>query len=245
MLDRAVAERAGIGWFGKNANILTRIGSWVLLAHVLTDLELEPDAPLKKTCGACRLCMDACPTGALIAPGVLDNRLCISYLTIENRGPIPRELRPQMGDWVFGCDICQDVCPVNRKAQLGQAYRELTRDAEERARPELIGLLEMDEAAFRQRFRASPVLRAKLAGMKRNVCVALGNIGDECAVPALTRALRDGPALVRGHAAWALGRIGGEGAIEGLKEALERESDHWVREEIGAALDSASPDVLK
>ena len=238
MLDRAVAQRAGIGWFGKNTNILTGIGSWVLLAQVLTDLDLTPDTPLKKTCGACRLCVDACPTGAITESGVLDNRLCISYLTIENRGPIPRELRAQVGDWVFGCDICQDVCPVNRKAQLGQAYASFTRDSNERARPELIRLLEMDEAAFRQEFRGSPVLRAKLHGMKRNVCVALGNIGDERAVTALARALREEPALVRGHAAWALGRIGAmTDARTALLDALAAETDDWARGEIAEALD--------
>ena len=237
MLDRAVAERAGLGWFGKNTNILTGIGSWVLLAHVLTDLDLTPGTPLKKTCGACLLCVDACPTKAIVAPGVLDNRLCISYLTIENRGPIPRELRPQMGDWIFGCDVCQDVCPVNRKAQLGQAYAAFAQDDENRARPELIELLDMDDASFRDRFRGSPVLRAKLVGMKRNVCVALGNIGDQQAVPALTRALKEEASLVRGHAAWALGRIGGSKSVLALRQALTSEVDEWVREEIASALD--------
>ena len=118
MLDRAAANRAGIGWFGKNTNILTpQFGSWVFLGQVITDLELEPDAPLKKSCGSCVRCIEDCPTGAIVAPYVVDNSRCISYLTIENRGPIPRELRRLIGDWVFGCDICQDVCPVNRKAQ--------------------------------------------------------------------------------------------------------------------------------
>ena len=116
MLDRAAANRAGIGWFGKNTNILTtQFGSWVFLGQVITDLELEPDAPLKKSCGSCVRCIEDCPTGAIVAPYVVDNARCISYLTIENRGAIPRELRPLMGDWVFGCDICQDVCPVNLK----------------------------------------------------------------------------------------------------------------------------------
>ncbi|MBI4235957.1 MAG: tRNA epoxyqueuosine(34) reductase QueG [Chloroflexi bacterium] len=242
MQDRAVAERAGIGWFGKNTGILTRIGSWVLLAHVLTDLELEPNKPLKKSCGACLLCMDACPTGALIAPGVLDNRRCIAYLTIENRGPIPRDLRPLLGDWVFGCDVCQDACPVNRKAQLGRAYAAFTRDGE-RARPELIGLLKLDESSFRTRFRGSPVLRATLTGLKRNVCVALGNIGDAHAVPALARALEESreSGLVRGHAAWALGRIGSGEALEALQRALAVESDPWIRDEIAAALGPSEP----
>ena len=123
MLDRAAANRAGIGWFGKNTNILTpKFGSWVFLGQVITDLELDPDAPLKKSCGSCVRCIEDCPTGAIVAPYVVDNARCISYLTIENRGPIPRELRPLMQDWVFGCDICQDVCPVNRKAQPAGAF---------------------------------------------------------------------------------------------------------------------------
>ena len=119
MNDRAAAERSGVGWFGKNTNILTPThGSWVFLAQVITDLDLKPDPPLKKTCGECVRCIPACPTDAIVAPYVIDNRRCISFLTIELRGPIPRELRPLMGDWVFGCDICQEVCPVNRKAPL-------------------------------------------------------------------------------------------------------------------------------
>ena len=124
MLDRAAANRAGIGWFGKNTNILNpAFGSWVFLGQVITDLELEPDAPLKKSCGSCVRCIEDCPTGAIVAPYVVDNARCISYLTIENRGAIPYELRPLMGDWVFGCDICQDVCPVNRKARPASAAR--------------------------------------------------------------------------------------------------------------------------
>ena len=236
MLDRAVAERAGVGWFGKNTNILTSQGSWMLLAQVITTLDLVPDEPLKKTCGACNICVEACPTGAIVAPYVLDNTKCISYLTIENRGDIPRELRPLIGDWIFGCDICQDVCPVNRKAQVGAAYRELTRDAENRARPELIELLTLDDDGFRERFRQSAVLRAKPEGMRRNVCVALGNIADPDTVAPLTRVLReDASPIVRSHAAWALGRIGTEEAVAALSEALEAEADTSVQEEIALA----------
>ncbi|MBI4329200.1 MAG: tRNA epoxyqueuosine(34) reductase QueG [Chloroflexi bacterium] len=237
LLDRAVAERAGVGWFGKNTNILTSIGSWVLLAEVITDLELEPDRPLKKTCGLCRACMDACPTGAIVAPYVLDNARCISYQTIENRGAIPREIRPLMGDWVFGCDICQDVCPVNRKAQLAREYALFARDGE-RARPELLGLLDLTEAEFQERYRNSAVRRTRLSGLKRNACVALGNIGDRRAVPSLARALRESreSGLVRAHAAWALGRLGGAEAEAALREALATEQDEGVREETRLAL---------
>ena len=240
MLDRAVAERAGVGWFGKNTNILTSQGSWMLLAQVITTLELQPDEPLKKTCGACTACLEACPTGAIVAPYVLDNTRCISYLTIENRGGIPRELRTLIGDWIFGCDICQDVCPVNRKARVGQAYEELTRDAEGRARPELVELLSLDDDGFRERFRQSAVLRAKPEGMRRNVCVALGNIADPSTVGPLTRVLRnDDSPIVRGHAAWALGRIGTADAVSALEAASLAETDASALEEIAGALAEA------
>ena len=177
MNDRAAAARAGVGWFGKNTNILTQThGSWVFLAQVITDIPLEPDAPLKKTCGQCSLCIPACPTDAIVAPYVIDNKRCISYLTIELRGAIPRELRPLVGDWVFGCDICQDVCPVNRKAMgsLEPAFQQ----RHDFAAPALMPLLELDQTAFSARFRRSPIKRAKRVGLQRNVCVALGNIGD-------------------------------------------------------------------
>ena len=240
MLDRAVAERAGVGWFGKNTNVLTRShGSWVFLGQIITDLELEPDAPSKKTCGQCRVCIDECPTGAIIAPYVLDNAKCISYLTIELRGPVPRHLRPLVGDWVFGCDICQDVCPVNRKAQ---PTREPAFQPGEHGFPalELLPLLKTTEEEFRARFANSPIKRAKRAGLLRNVCVALGNIGDPKAVPALAEALRHDIALVRGHAAWALGAIGGPEAELALRDALALEADVDVREEIAEALNSGS-----
>ena len=240
MLDRAVAERAGVGWFGKNTNILTSQGSWMLLAQIITTLDLTPDASLKKTCGSCTACIEACPTGAIVAPYVLDNSKCISYLTIENRGAIPLELRSLIGDWIFGCDICQDVCPVNRKARVGQAYKELTRDAEGRARPDLVELLSLDDDGFRERFRESAVLRAKPEGMRRNVCVALGNIADPTTVGPLTRVLRDDDSpIVRGHAAWALGRIGTVDAVSALEAARLAESDASAREEIEKAVGEA------
>ncbi|MDE2859957.1 MAG: tRNA epoxyqueuosine(34) reductase QueG [Chloroflexota bacterium] len=239
MQDRAVAERAGVGWFGKNTNVLSPgLGSWVFLGQVLTDLHLEPDAPLRKTCGRCTICIDDCPTGALIAPYVLDNTKCISYLTIELRGPIPRHLRPLVGDWVFGCDICQDVCPVNRKAQP-------TREPEFRtgehgfAAMDLLPLLSMSESEFKERFAGSAIRRAKYDGMLRNACVALGNIGDPRAIPALANALGHESSLVRGHAAWALGVIGGEDARAALESAQVAEADADVREEIEAALAAA------
>ena len=241
MNDRAAAERAGVGWFGKNTNILTPThGSWVFLAEVVTDLDLTPDPPLKKTCGECVRCIPACPTDAIIAPYVIDNRRCISFLTIELRGSIPRELRPLMGDWVFGCDICQEVCPVNRKAAP-------SREIEFRKRhdfdaPELLPLLELDEDGFRERFNGSPIRRARKAGLQRNVCVALGNIGDPAAVPALVGVLAEGESLVRAHAAWALGQIAGADAESALRAASQSETDTAVLEEIADALSvSATP----
>ena len=234
MLDRAAAARAGLGWFGKNSNILTReLGSWVFLGQVITDLALEPDAPLAKTCGSCVRCIDACPTGAIVAPYVVDNARCISYLTIENRGAIARELRPLVGDWIFGCDICQEVCPVNRKAQ---ATREPTWGQASLATAELVEILELSEEDFRERFRGTPIMRAKRTGLQRNACVALGNGKNPAAVPALRRALRQGEPLVRGHAAWALGQIGGPEAVMALDAAVLVERDGEVLEEIRAAL---------
>ncbi len=236
IVDRAVAQRAGLGWYGKNTNLLNRErGSWVLLGELLLDIELPPDVPARTHCGSCTLCMPACPTGALIAPGVLDNDRCISYLTIELRGPIPREMRPLIGDWVFGCDICQEVCPVNRKAVPGN-HAEFSPEMGIGSSPDLISLLEMTQAEFKERFRHSPVKRARWSGLRRNAAVALGNIGDPAAVPALIRALNDPEALVRGHAAWALGRIGGENAMSALGERSCREEDDWVHQEISLAL---------
>lgn len=235
MLDRAAAHRAGLGWFGKNTNILTAgYGSWVLLGQVITDLPLLPDAPLKKSCGACVRCIDDCPTGAIVAPYVVDNARCISYLTIENRGAIPRELRPLLGDWVFGCDICQEVCPVNRKARPG-GLTALSAAAGVSPALDLIELLEMSEADFRARFAGTSIMRAKWDGMRRNACVALGNGGDAAAVPALGRVLRQAGPMVRGHAAWALGRIGGAAAAGLLAAASGAETDAGARAEIAAA----------
>ena len=234
MLDRAAASRAGLGWFGKNGNILNpTYGSWLLLGQIVTNLKLEPDAPLAKTCGQCARCIPACPTDAIVAPYVVDNRRCISYLTIEHKGAIPRELRPAIGTWVFGCDICQEVCPVNRKAQATSDPNFGRRDL---TALDLVELLDMDEQQFRQRFAGTPLMRAKRVGMQRNACVALGNLGDATATPALGRALASGDSLVRQHAAWALGRIGGAEVIAALKSANGVERDEEVREEICLAL---------
>ena len=242
MLDRAAAARSGLGWFGKNTNILTSShGSWIFLGQVITDLELEPDPPLRKTCGSCVRCIDACPTGAIVAPYVIDNTRCISYQTIENRGPIPLELRPKMLNWVFGCDICQDVCPVNRNAPGGgsQVWGQQAGVEAPAAKLDTLGLvdlLQLTEEEFRQRFRGTPILRAKREGLQRNACVALGNLGDPSAVPALNQALYHESPLVRSHAAWALGQIGTTEARAALDATQSKENDDEVLEEIHAAL---------
>jgi len=240
MLDRAAAARSGLGWFGKSTNILTTShGSWVLLGQVITDLDLEPDPPLKKTCGACVRCIDDCPTGAIVAPFVVDNARCISYQTIENRGVIPLEMRPLIGDWVFGCDICQDVCPVNRKAGTPQQPIQRVEAIGPAGKVDLAEVLRLTEEEFRSRFQGTSIMRAKRVGLQKNACVALGNNRDKTGVPALVSALKSDEPLVRGHAAWALGRIATGDAIAALQQACESETDPYVVEEIEGALKSA------
>ena len=247
MLDRAAAARAGLGWLGKNTNLLIPgVGSNVVLAEIVTSAELEPDEPLKKTCGSCDACMRVCPTGALIEPGVLDNRRCISFWTIEHRGVIPLEIRPLIGDWIFGCDLCQEICPVNvspRAAQPDARALEVFGPIID-ARPRLEELLALDEDGFRERFRNSAVWRTRRSGLLRNVCIALGNIADRSSVPALASALDDVEPLVRGHAAWALGRLGGAAARAHLEQAFRRETDAWVRDECALALQACGPLVV-
>jgi epoxyqueuosine reductase len=239
LAERAYAALAGLGWFGKSTNLLLPgIGSWVLLGAVLTTVSLEPDIPLVKTCGSCSRCADACPTGAIVSPYILDSDRCISYQTIENRGPIPREMRPLIGDWLFGCDICQEVCPVGRHSEVAPMEGLSAADAEASV-PQLIPLLQLNEREFVERFAGRAVMRAKRDGMVRNACVVLGNLRDPRAVPALGGALSDASALVRGHAAWALGRIGGEAAIQALVTRRVIEGDGWVREEIDLAIGEA------
>ncbi len=235
MLDRAAAARAGLGWFGKSTNILTPShGSWVLLGQVITDLDLEPDPALQKACGACVRCIDDCPTGAIVAPFVVDNARCISYQTIENRGVIPLDMRPLIGDWVFGCDICQDVCPVNRKAEKPLQPIQKAEAVGPSGKLDLAELLALSEEEFRARFQGTSIMRAKRVDMQKNACVALGNNRDTAGVPALVSALKNAEPLVRGHAAWALGQIATTQAIEGLKQSTE--SDPYVLEEIAAAI---------
>jgi epoxyqueuosine reductase len=233
-----LGARAGLGFVGKNTNLIhPRLGSWLFLGEVLLPVELPAEEPTAEpgTCGQCTRCLEACPTGALVAPYVLDARRCISYLTIELKGPIPHELRPLMGNRIFGCDICQEVCPWNRR------FAQRTIEAAfqpwpDSIAPHLLDLMALDEEGFRQRFRGSPVGRAKRRGLLRSVATALGNWGDPSALPALAQALEDAEPLIRGHAAWALGRIGSRKARRALGGALSGESDVWVRGEIELSL---------
>ena len=242
MLDRAAAARAGLGWLGKNTNLLVPgAGSYVLLAEIVTSAALQPDQPLKKSCGSCDACLRVCPTGALVKPGVLDNRRCISFWTIEHRGVIPREIRPLIGEWIFGCDLCQEICPVNVRPDAPDAEALTAFGPMMEPRPRLEELLTLGEETFRARFRQSAVWRTRRSGLLRNVCIALGNVADRRSVPALSRALVDNEALIRGHAAWALGRLGGPAARQGLALALSRDADPWVRDECELALQECGP----
>jgi epoxyqueuosine reductase len=211
------------------------LGSYVLLGELLlaAKARLPPPPPPQTRCGSCRACLDACPTGAFPSAFVLDARRCISYLTIEHRGPIPRELRPAIGSRIFGCDVCQEVCPYNAAAPHStEPAPELTPEGEHAA-PELLDLLALTGNQFKRRVRGTALERARRPQLLRNVCVALGNAGDRRAAPALARALADRSPLVRGHAAWALGQLGETAACEA---ALATESDPWVREELEAAV---------
>jgi epoxyqueuosine reductase len=212
ILERDLARRAGLGWFGKNTNLINpRIGSFFFIGALFVELDLAPDTPFEADrCGTCTRCLDACPTAAFVGPRLLDATLCISYLTIELKGAIPEDLRPQMGDHIYGCDICQDVCPYNVK--FSQELKEpafaprSTIEAGD-ARSIATEVLAMDDEAFRAAFRGSAVKRAKRRGLARNAAVVLGNIGDERDMPALARASKDPDPLVRQHAVWAREQI--------------------------------------
>jgi epoxyqueuosine reductase len=209
VLERDFAQRAGLGFIGKHTNVISRrFGNWILLAEIVTSLELEPDAPENNHCGNCTRCIEACPTRAITAPFQLDARLCISYLTIELKGSIPIELRPAIGNRIFGCDDCLAVCPWNRFAREGKLMKQHARP--DLAAPDLIELLQLDEAGFKSHFAGTPVLRTKRRGLLRNVCVALGNTGDASALPHLQKAAKDSEPLIAGHARWAMERIQGK-----------------------------------
>jgi epoxyqueuosine reductase len=213
LLERDLARRAGLGWFGKNTMLINpRLGSFFFLGALLLDLDLEPDAPFEaERCGTCTRCLDACPTGALLEAGVLDSRRCISYLTIELRGEIPVELREPVGELLYGCDVCQDVCPWNvrfaRPLSDESAFSARSALGDRDARTLARTLLAMTPEEFSGAFRGSPMKRAKLRGLKRNAAVVLGNVGTIDDMDLLARALEDSEPLVREHAAWALERL--------------------------------------
>lgn len=244
LLERELAQRAGLGWFGKNTMLIhPRKGSYFFLGALLTDLPLSPSPPFPGDhCGTCRRCLDACPTGALLgrdasgAP-VMDATRCISYLTIELKGFVPRDLRPAIGNWVFGCDVCQAVCPWNAKlsAPADPAYAPRAGFDREPLARLAERLLRMSGKQFQREFAGSPATRAGRNGLLRNVCVALGNWGAADAVPVLLAALDDRAPLVRGHAAWALGRIGTPEARQGLQARAATETDAAVLDELAAA----------
>ena len=239
VLEKALARNAGLGWIGKNANLIDpKHGSWFFLGELYTDLPLPADAPGQDHCGTCSRCIEACPTGAIVAPYQLDARLCISYLTIEWTGIIPLALRPLIGTWVYGCDICQDVCPFNEGAGAAARDPELAPRARLTAidLPRLIGI---GTAQHRKLVRRTALRRAPREQLQRNACVAAGNVTDPAARPALVEALSaavlGGHPLVRGHAAWALGRLSqapGDPAARALTTAQEKEDDPWIVREL-------------
>ena len=238
IIEREYAQKAGMGWIGKNTNLIHwRSGSWYFLAEVLIDIDLESDAPpLRGSCGTCTRCIEACPTDAIVAPNLLDSRLCISYLTIELKESIPKALRPKIGNLIFGCDICQEVCPWNSKAVPTDEPAFQPRDGN--LTPKLLSLIGMTQQEFSRRFKGSPIKRTKRRGFLRNVLVAIGNWGEPSAVPALKDALTDDEPLVRSHAAWALGKIGGDTAKQILQTQLTIETQQEVITEIQEALNS-------
>ena len=206
LLERDLAQRAGLGFIGKHTNLISRkLGNWIFLSEIITTLELAPDTPEKNRCGSCTRCLCACPTNAITAPFKLDARRCISYLTIELKGSIPEQWRPAIGNRIYGCDDCLAACPWNRFAREGQLMR--THAQPEFTNPDLVELLSLDEAEFKRRFAGTPMLRTKRRGLLRNVCVALGNVGDETSLPALEKASADPEPLIAEHARWAIEQI--------------------------------------
>lgn len=232
LLEREFAQLAGLGWIGKNTLLLNRpMGSWFFLAALVTSAELEYDPPnVENCCGACQACLEACPTGALVEPYRLDARRCLSYLTIELREAVPTDLRGAVDDWFFGCDVCQQVCPWNRRApsSLEASFR-----PQAGSNPvALAELFELDEAGFRQRFRHTPFWRAKRRGLLRNAALVLGNHPTPAALPALVQGLNAPEPLVRGACAWALRQLATAAAREALQQRLAVEEDPEVRQEI-------------
>lgn len=237
LLERAAAARAGVGFFGKNTNLLQpRSGSWFFLAELFVDLDLSPEGrEITVSCGSCVRCLAACPTDAFAAPYRLDSRRCISYLTIENKGPIPVELRADMGEWIFGCDVCQDVCPFNRFA-VDTKWPELHPEMGVGERLDLAGLLSIGtEEEFRARFRGTPLTRPRRRGLLRNGAVVAANIQCFASVPALIERIeQDREPLIRGHALWALNRLDPTRAGRLADRVMQSDPDAFVREEAEA-----------
>jgi epoxyqueuosine reductase len=229
VLEKPLAEQAGLGWVGKHTNLVTEHeGSWYFLAEILVDAALPETSPAVDRCGTCQACIDICPTRAIVAPYVLDARRCISYLTIELKGVIPIEFRKAIGNRIYGCDDCQIVCPWNAYAVKTDATVFAGRSETWR----LVDLMALDDEAFRQRFKGSPIKRVKRRGFLRNVAVALGNSGDAAAVGPLTRALGDEEPLIRAHVVWALGELLGARALAVFQEKIPDEADPWVTREV-------------
>ncbi|MGB7975354.1 MAG: tRNA epoxyqueuosine(34) reductase QueG [Roseiarcus sp.] len=236
LLEKPLAARAGLGWQGKHTNLVSRdFGSWLFLGAILTNLELPPDRPESDHCGQCRACLDVCPTGAFPAPYQLDARRCISYLTIEHQGPIPRELRPAIGNRIYGCDDCLAVCPWNKFASQGREAKLAARadlDA-----PPLAELARLDDASFRSLFAGGPIKRIGRARFVRNVLIAMGNSNDRSLAEIATERLDDDSPLVRGAAVWALARLTSREELSRLApERLDRERDAAIIEEWRDAL---------
>lgn len=235
LMEKPLAQQAGLGWQGKHTNLVSRdFGSWLFLGVILTEAMLTPDAPETDHCGQCRACLDVCPTAAFPAPYQLDARRCVSYLTIEHRGPVDPALRPGLGNRIYGCDDCLAVCPWNKFAQAGREQRLAARD--DLAAPALAELAALDDAAFRARFARSPVKRTGRDRFLRNVLYAIGNSGDPALVPAARARLEDASPLVRGAAVWALGRLLPPPEIVDLARGYaDAETDPDVRAEWAAA----------
>jgi epoxyqueuosine reductase len=227
LLEKPLAERAGVGWQGKHTNLVSReFGSWLFLGSILTTLELQPDAPEPERCGRCTACLEVCPTKAFPAPFQLDARRCISYLTIELKGPVPRDLRPLLGNRIYGCDDCLAVCPWNKFASAGREQKLAARKALDA--PSLAGLSQLDDAAFRGLFAKTPVKRTGRDRFLRNVLYAIGNSGEPALAAEARRLLEDASPLVRGAAVWALSRLLNPGEFDALRrkrEPAERDAD--------------------
>ncbi len=239
-MEKPLAERAGLGWQGKHTNLVSReFGSWLFLGAIFVTLDLPPDEPGDDICGSCRACLDICPTKAFPAPYQLDPRRCISYLTIEHEGPVPRELRAAMGNRIYGCDDCLAVCPWNKFAQAGREAKLSARAALQA--PKLADLVRLDDARFRTLFAKTAVKRTGRDRFVRNVLIAIGNSGDAALAREAEKSLDDSCALVRGAAIWALGRLLPRDEFSSLAAAHRNsERDPAVLEEWSAALATAS-----